>query len=65
MCRGIPAAFAMQITPVAVTAVDRFTRHRPQHEWTVSAFSAAGLEDAQHRDRQRHGRGFVSLADQM
>jgi hypothetical protein len=50
---------------VDVPAIDRITGERSQDQRAGGALAAAGLEDAQDRDRDGHGRGFVALADQV
>ena len=66
MCRGMPATFAIRSDhPVDVAAVDRLAGDRPQDQRPVGALAAAGLQDPEHRDGERHGGGLVALADQV
>jgi hypothetical protein len=50
--------------PVGVAPVDRLAAQRSQDQRAAGALATAGLEDAQHRDGDRHGGGLVALADQ-
>lgn len=50
---------------VAVAAVDRFARDRPQHQRPLGPIAPACLEDSQDRDSQRHGGVFGALPDQV
>jgi hypothetical protein len=51
--------------PVAVPSVDRLAGERAEDQPTFGAFPAAGLEDPQDRDGQRHGGQLGALADQV
>jgi hypothetical protein len=51
--------------PVDVAPVDRLAAGRPKDERAGGALAAAGLQDAQDGDGQRHGGGLVALADQV
>lgn len=46
---------------VGVTPVDRPAGARSQHQRPTGPLAAADLQDAQHRDGQRHGAGLLPL----
>ena len=50
---------------VGVSAVDGAAGHGAQDESSLGTAAAAGLEDAQHRDGDRHGGGLVALPDDV
>ena len=50
---------------VGVAAVDGLAGYRSQYQRPAGALAAAGLQDAEQQDGQRHGGGLVALADQV
>jgi hypothetical protein len=50
---------------VGVASVDGLAGDRSQDQWPVGALAAAGFQNAQDGDGQRHGGGLVALADQV
>jgi hypothetical protein len=51
--------------PVGVASVDRFPGNWSQYQQPGGPLAEAGLQDAEHRDGQRHGGRLVALADQV
>jgi len=50
---------------VGVASVDRLAGDRSQDQWPAGALAAAGFQNAQDGDSERHGGGLVALADQV
>jgi len=51
--------------PVGIPPVDRVTGQRSQDERAAGPFAAAGLQDAQDWDGDRHGGGLVAFAHEV
>ena len=64
MCRGMPAALAILVTIRYASRRSIGWSEMGRSQPPAGPLTAAGLEDAWHRDCHWHRRGLVALADQ-